>query len=38
MAKPAKNTICVWYNGGEESACGWCKEVAPSKRVLGCVL
>jgi 2-polyprenyl-6-hydroxyphenyl methylase/3-demethylubiquinone-9 3-methyltransferase len=26
MVQPAKNTICLWYNGGQESACGWCKD------------
>lgn len=29
MVKPAKNTICLWYDGGAEDAarfCGWCKD------------
>ena len=29
MAKPAKNTICIWYNGGAEEAARFYAEVFP---------
>jgi predicted 3-demethylubiquinone-9 3-methyltransferase (glyoxalase superfamily) len=33
MAKPAKNTICVWYNGGAEDAARFYAETFPDSSV-----
>jgi predicted 3-demethylubiquinone-9 3-methyltransferase (glyoxalase superfamily) len=33
MAKPAKNTICLWYNGGAEEAARFYASVFPDSSV-----
>jgi predicted 3-demethylubiquinone-9 3-methyltransferase (glyoxalase superfamily) len=35
MAKPAKNTICIWYNGGAEEAARFYAEIFPDSSVDG---
>jgi 2-polyprenyl-6-hydroxyphenyl methylase/3-demethylubiquinone-9 3-methyltransferase len=33
MAKPAKNTICIWYNGGAEGAARFYAKTFPDSAV-----
>ncbi|MDB5338655.1 MAG: 3-demethylubiquinone-9 3-methyltransferase [Planctomycetaceae bacterium] len=33
MAKPAKNTICIWYNGGAEDAAQFYAQTFPDSSV-----